>query len=70
MHGQSKPELIDRKGMEEWKASGSRDIYTRATDAARNILHTHQPEPLPEGVQKEIRSIIKETEAELGILKK
>lgn len=70
MRGQSKPELIDRKGMEEWKASGSRDIYLRATQEARNILDTHQPEPLPEGVSKEIRSIIEETERELGVLKK
>ena len=70
MRGQSKPELIDRKGMEEWKASGSRDIYLRATEEARNILDTHQPEPLPEGASKEIRSIIEETERELGVLKK
>ena len=70
MRSQSTPELIDRKGMEEWKASGGRDIYLRATEEARKILDTHQPEPLPESVNKEIQSIIKETEAELGVLKK
>ena len=70
MRSQSTPELIDRKGMEEWKASGSKDIYLRATEEARNILDNHQPEPLPEGISKEIRSIIMETEAELGVSKK
>ena len=70
MRDQSKPELIDRRGMEEWKASGSKDIYQRATEEARNILDTHQPEPLPEGVASQIRSIISETEGELGVLKK
>ena len=67
MRSQSTPELIDRKGMEEWKASGSKDIYLRATEEARNILDNHQPEPLPVGVLKEIQSIITETEAELGV---
>ncbi len=70
MRSQSTPELIDRIGMEEWKASGSKDIYLRATDEARNILDNHQPEPLPEGVHKEIQSIIGETEAELRVSKK
>jgi len=70
MRGQSKPELIDRRGMEEWKASGSKDIYLRATEEARSILENHKPEPLPEGVSRELQSIIKETEAELGVSKK
>ena len=70
MRSQSQPELIDRKGMEEWKASGSKNIYLRATEKARNILDTHKPEPLPEDVISEIQSIIKETEAELGVSKK
>jgi trimethylamine--corrinoid protein Co-methyltransferase len=70
MRSQSQPELIDRKGMQEWKASGSKDIYLRATEKARNILDTHKPEPLPEDVISEIQSIIKETEVELGVSKK
>ena len=70
MRSQSTPELIDRKGMEEWKASGSKDIYLRATEAARNILDNHQPEPLPEDVAYQIKSIIADTEGELGVSKK
>jgi len=70
MRSQSQPGLIDRKGMEEWKASGAKDIYLRATEAARSILETHKPEPLPEDVAAQIKSIITDTEAELGVDKK
>ncbi len=70
MRSQSRPELIDRRGMEEWKASGSRDIYLKATKKARGILDNHKPQPLPENISNEIRSIIMETEAELGVSKK
>jgi trimethylamine--corrinoid protein Co-methyltransferase len=70
MRSQSKPELIDRRGMEEWRASGGKDIYIRATQAARDILDTHKPEPLPEGAAAKIKSIITDTEGELGVHKK
>ena len=67
MRSQSKPELIDRKGMEEWKASGGKDIYLRATHAARDILDNHKPKPLPDATAARLRSIIVETEGELGV---
>ena len=70
MRSQSQPGLIDRKGMEEWKASGAKDIYLRATEAARSILETHKPEPLPEDAASQIKSIITDTEAELGVHQK
>ena len=66
MRDHSRPELIDRSGIEMWRASGATDIYRRAVEKTREILQTHQPEPLPEKVQTEMRSIITETEGELG----
>ena len=66
MRDHSRPELIDRSGIEMWRASGATDIYRRAVEKTREILQTHQPEPLPEKVQTEMRSIITETEEELG----
>ncbi len=69
MRSQSQPELIDRKGKEEWKSAGGKDIYTRATEKAKSILDNHRPEPLPENVTAKIKSIIKETEEELGVKK-
>ena len=66
MHSHSRPELIDRSGMETWQASGATDSYQRALEKTRAILQNHQPEPLPEKVLTEMRSIITETEKELG----
>jgi trimethylamine--corrinoid protein Co-methyltransferase len=69
MRSQSEPELIDRKGIEDWKAAGGTDIYRRAQDKVKRILENHKPEPLMEDVATKIRSIIKETEEELGVSK-
>jgi trimethylamine--corrinoid protein Co-methyltransferase len=66
MRDHSRPELIDRSGIEMWRASGATDSYQRALEKTREILETHQPEPLPEKVQSEIHSIINETEDELN----
>jgi len=68
MRSQSKPELIDRKMRENWEKAGSVDVYTKALLKARYILENHVPEPLPEEVLATIRSIVLETEKEMGIL--
>ncbi len=69
MRTHSQPELIDRNGMETWKASGATDSYQRALEKTRDILQNHKPEPLPEKGLSEIRSIITETEGEIGAYK-
>ncbi len=65
----SQPELIDRSGMEMWRAAGATDSYQRALEKARDILQNHQPEPLPDKTLADIRSIIRETEGELSASK-
>ncbi len=70
MRTQSQPELIDRRGMEAWMAAGGHDIYDRASEKAKSILKNHKPQPPPENVCTEIRSIVKETEDELGAFTK
>lgn len=62
---QSHPRLIDRRVRADWQADGSKSIYERSWEKALEILDTHKPEPLPWDVQKTIRSIIKDAEAEL-----
>ena len=66
MRTHSRPELIDRGGMEMWQASGATDSYQRALEKTHDILLNHQPDPLPDKILAEIRSIITETEGELG----
>ncbi len=64
---QSQPELIDRKIRARWQDSGGNDLYQKATQKAREILETHKPEPLPDNVLSKIRTIVEDTEKELGV---
>ena len=67
MNSQSQPKLIDRRRRSNWEELGKTDVYQRACEKAREILESHQPDPLPDSVLTEIRSIIEETEKELGV---
>ncbi len=69
MRSQSQPVLIDRRRRSKWEKAGGTDIYQRATEKAREILETHKPEPLPDSVLSTLRSIVEETEDELGVSK-
>ena len=39
-------------------------MYTRAMEKARDLLATHQPEPLPDDVLAEIRGIVDKADRE------
>ena len=65
MQDHSRPEFIDRSRMEKWQAAGARNSYQRALEKTRKILQRHQPDPLPEKVLADMRSIIIETQKEL-----
>ena len=67
MNSQSQPQLLDRRRRSNWEKLGKTDVYQRACEKAREILETHQPDPLQDSVITEIRSIIEETEKELGV---
>jgi len=67
MREQSQPRLIDRRVREEWKTAGSTTLHERALEKARQILATHVPDALPEGVADELAAIIADAERELGV---
>ena len=67
MNTQSQPSLIDRRRRSKWQELGGTDIYERAAAKAREILETHEPDPLPDGVLETIRSIVAGAEEELGV---
>ena len=56
------PTLMDRNRMDQWVASGSKDLVDRAREKAKKILKEHQPEPIPPDIQREIDKILKEVE--------
>ena len=64
---QIRSELIDRRMREDWEKMGGNDIYQRAQEKARHILETHKPDPLPDGVQETLRSMVEEAEKEFVI---
>jgi trimethylamine--corrinoid protein Co-methyltransferase len=51
-------DLIQRVPHEKWVDEGRKDLGTRANEKAREILENHQPKPLDENVQKELKKII------------
>ncbi len=67
MRTQSRPEIIDRRSRDVWKTAGATTAYERATQKAQWILENHKPEPLPDDVLAKIRSIVVETETEMGV---
>jgi len=67
MRSQSSPELIDRRMRGNWEKDGSSTAYDRALVKVRYILENHVPDPLPDAVLEKIRSIVLETEKEMGI---
>ncbi|MFZ0325280.1 MAG: trimethylamine methyltransferase family protein [Actinomycetes bacterium] len=43
---------------DEWEHDGRREPKDRARERARELIKTHQPTPLPEDVDRELRSIV------------
>ena len=67
MRTQSRPEYIDRSMRAKWEKKGSKTVYQKALGKARQILETRAPQPLPRDVLDKIRSIVLNTEKEMGI---
>jgi len=49
------PHTGDRQMREPWEANGAKDMWTRACQKAKQILETHQPQPIPPEVDVAIR---------------
>lgn len=59
--------LMERRIYDYWDADGRKDLAQRANEEAIHILETHHPEPLPQSVASEIRSIVNEAEEHYGL---
>ena len=51
------PTLLVRDRYDTWEAAGGKRMEERARDRVQQILATHQPEPLPEKMAKELQAI-------------
>jgi len=54
------PSLIDRNQYDVWQAAGSKDMFTRANERAKQILAEHEVPPLPEEAEKRIAEVLAE----------
>jgi trimethylamine--corrinoid protein Co-methyltransferase len=58
------PRVIDRNQYDIWQAAGSKDMFTRANDHARQILAEHEVPPLSDEAEKVIAEVLAERSAE------
>ena len=66
MREQSQPRIMDRRVREEWQAAGATDMYERARRRACEILETHEPPAIDEGVKQRMRAVVARADRERG----
>lgn len=54
------PKVIDRNQYDVWHAAGSKDMFKRANEYARQILAEHEVPQLPEEAEKVIAEVLAE----------
>jgi trimethylamine:corrinoid methyltransferase-like protein len=59
------PTIFNRDSRAAWESEGRKGLEEKAREKALTLLETHEVEPLPEDVQKELRSIQKKADEEL-----
>jgi trimethylamine--corrinoid protein Co-methyltransferase len=59
---QTQSTIIDRRMRGAWEKRGSKSLIQSANERAIELLKTHKPLPLPEGVAEELRKIVKSAE--------
>lgn len=54
--------IFDRRVREDWLADGAKSLRLAANQKAKAILETHEPEPLPDDMIRELKRIVKKAE--------
>ncbi len=54
--------IIDRRMRGAWEKMGSKSLIQTANEKATDLLNTHEPEPLDEGLIEELKRIVKSAE--------
>ncbi len=55
--------VIDRRVREEWVDAGSKSMIQSANETAKQLIKTHEPDPLPGKMADELRRIVASAEA-------
>ncbi len=67
MKDETAPKLVDRRVRDAWEADGQTDMYQRALQEARRLAVEHEPLPPDKEVLRQMRAIVAEAEASLGV---
>ena len=59
---QVQTDLIDRRMRGGWEKKGAKDLHQSSVERARDILKTHQPKPLEDGLAEELVKIANSVE--------
>jgi trimethylamine--corrinoid protein Co-methyltransferase len=59
---QAQATIIDRRRRGAWEKRGSKSLIQSASERARELLNSHEPKPLEEGLIKEMKRIIASAE--------
>ena len=61
-----RPGVWDRTPYDAWLAAGKKGALEKAEERAREILRTHAPDPLPDGLAAELRRLVAAADRELA----
>ena len=56
------PKLQDRSDYETWVKNGSKTMGDRVKERTQHLLDTYKPEPLEEGLKKELRKVVEDAD--------
>jgi trimethylamine--corrinoid protein Co-methyltransferase len=56
------PELQDRSDYETWKKNGSKSMSDRIREKTQDLLDNYQPDPIEEGLKKELHKIVEDAD--------
>ncbi len=65
----SQSDLIDRRNRDGWKAAGGKDLVEKSYERAIDLIDSYKPEPLPEEIQKQLKTVLAEAEEETKEIK-
>jgi trimethylamine--corrinoid protein Co-methyltransferase len=57
------PDLLDRADYKTWQKAGGTSLAERAAERVVQILNNHRPDPLPEQIRQQLRTIVKDSES-------
>jgi trimethylamine---corrinoid protein Co-methyltransferase len=60
VRGEWRPQLLDRLDYHRWADQGGRTVLDRASDKVREILQSHQVEPLPDEIVQKLNAVVEQ----------